>query len=54
MNKNDEDVVHAGIVSKSQKIPEFWSILLFATDYFPSSNGTLFAGGGAGNVCKKA
>ena len=23
MNENDEDVVHAGIVSKSQKIPEF-------------------------------
>ena len=23
MNENDEDVVHAGIVSKSQKLPEF-------------------------------
>jgi hypothetical protein len=23
MNENDEDVVHAGIVSKSPKIPEF-------------------------------
>jgi hypothetical protein len=23
MNENEEDVVHAGIVSKSQKIPEF-------------------------------
>jgi hypothetical protein len=23
MNEKDEDVVHAGIVSKSQKIPEF-------------------------------
>ena len=23
MNENDEDVVHAGILSKSQKIPEF-------------------------------
>ena len=23
MNENDEDIVHAGIVSKSQKIPEF-------------------------------
>jgi len=27
MNENDEDVVHAGIVSKSQKIPEFRPIL---------------------------
>ena len=27
MNKNDEDVVHAGTVSKSQKIPEFRAIL---------------------------
>jgi hypothetical protein len=30
MNENDEDVVHAGIVSKSQKIPEFMPILEFA------------------------
>ena len=27
MNENDEDVVHAGIVPKSQKIPEFRPIL---------------------------
>ena len=27
MKENDEDVVHAGIVSKSQKIPEFRPIL---------------------------
>ena len=27
VNENDEDVVHAGIVSKSQKIPEFRPIL---------------------------
>jgi hypothetical protein len=27
MDENDEDVVHAGIVSKSQKIPEFRPIL---------------------------
>jgi hypothetical protein len=27
MNENDEDGVHAGIVSKSQKIPEFRPIL---------------------------
>jgi hypothetical protein len=27
MNEDDEDVVHAGIVSKSQKIPEFRPIL---------------------------
>ena len=27
MNKNDEDVVHVGIVSKSQRIPEFRPIL---------------------------
>jgi hypothetical protein len=27
MNENDEDVVHAGIVSKSQKTPEFRPIL---------------------------
>ena len=32
MNENDKDVVHAGIVSKSQKIPEFRPILEFATD----------------------
>jgi hypothetical protein len=32
MNENDEDVVHAGIVSKSQKIPEFRPFLEFATD----------------------
>jgi hypothetical protein len=33
MNENDEDVVHAGIVSKSLKIPEFRSILSFATHF---------------------
>jgi len=27
MNENDEDVVHAGILSKSQKIPEIMPIL---------------------------
>jgi hypothetical protein len=27
MKENDEDVVHVGIVSKSQKIPEFRPIL---------------------------
>jgi hypothetical protein len=27
MNENDEDVVHASIVSKSQKTPEFRPIL---------------------------
>jgi hypothetical protein len=27
MNEKDEDVVHASIVSKSQKIPEFRPIL---------------------------
>jgi hypothetical protein len=27
MNEDDEHVVHAGIVSKSQKLPEFWPIL---------------------------
>jgi hypothetical protein len=27
MNENDEDVVHAGIVSKSQKTPEFRPLL---------------------------
>ena len=32
MNENEEDVVHAGIVSKSQKIPEFRPFLEFATD----------------------
>ena len=32
MNENDEDVVHAGIVSKSQKLPAFRPILEFATD----------------------
>jgi hypothetical protein len=32
MKENDEDVVHVGIVSKSQKIPEFRPILEFATD----------------------
>ena len=32
MKENDEDVVHAGIESKSQKIPEFRPILEFATD----------------------
>jgi len=33
MNENDEDVVHAGIVSKSQKLPEFRPILEFATSH---------------------
>jgi hypothetical protein len=32
MKEHDEDVVHVGIVSKSQKIPEFRPILEFATD----------------------
>ena len=32
MNENDEDVVHAGIVSKSQKIPDSRAILEFAAD----------------------
>ena len=32
MNENDEDVVHTGIVSKPQKLPEFRQILEFATD----------------------
>jgi hypothetical protein len=32
MNKKEEDVVHAGILSKSQKLPEFRPILEFATD----------------------
>jgi hypothetical protein len=32
MNEKDEDAVHAGIVSKSQKIPEFRPIWEFATD----------------------
>jgi hypothetical protein len=32
MNENEEDVVHAGIISKSQKPPEFRPILEFATD----------------------
>jgi hypothetical protein len=27
MKENDEDIVHAGIVSKSQKTPEFKPIL---------------------------
>jgi hypothetical protein len=27
MNENDADVVHAGIVSKSQNIPEFGPLL---------------------------
>jgi hypothetical protein len=31
-NENDQDVVYAGIVSKSQRIPEFTPILEFATD----------------------
>jgi hypothetical protein len=34
MNENDEDVVHPGIVSKSQKLPECRPILEFATDRF--------------------
>jgi hypothetical protein len=34
MKENDEDVVHAGIVSKSQKLPQFRPILEFATDRF--------------------
>jgi hypothetical protein len=32
MKENEEDVVHAGIGSKSQKIREFRSISEFATD----------------------
>jgi hypothetical protein len=32
MNGNDQDVVYAGIVSKSQRISEFTPILEFATD----------------------
>jgi len=32
MNENDENVVHAGIVSKPQKIPEFRPVLEFASD----------------------
>jgi hypothetical protein len=35
MKENDEDVVHAGIVSKSQKLPEFRPTLEFATDKQP-------------------
>ena len=31
MKENDGDVVHAGIVSESQKVPEFKPILEFAT-----------------------
>jgi hypothetical protein len=31
-NDNDKDVVHAGIVSKCQKVPEFKPISEFATD----------------------
>jgi hypothetical protein len=38
MKENDEDVVHAGIVSKSQKIPEFRPILEFATDTLRLTN----------------
>ena len=34
MNENDEDIVHAGIVPKSQKIPELRPILYFATHSF--------------------
>jgi hypothetical protein len=32
MNEKKEDVVHAGILSNSQKLPEFRPILEFATD----------------------
>ena len=32
MNEKDEDVVHAGILSESQTIPEIRPILEFATD----------------------
>jgi hypothetical protein len=32
MNEKEEDVVHAGILSNSQKLPEFRRILEFATD----------------------
>jgi hypothetical protein len=32
MNEKEEDVVHAGILSNSQKLPEFRPILEFATD----------------------
>ncbi len=30
MNENDQDVVHAGIISKSQKLPEFKSMTVMA------------------------
>ena len=32
MNQKDKDVMHAGIVSKSQKIPDSRAILEFAAD----------------------
>jgi hypothetical protein len=32
MNEKEEDVVHAGILSNSQKLQEFRPILEFATD----------------------
>ena len=32
MNENEEDVVHAGIVSKFSKTPRIQAILEFATD----------------------
>jgi len=34
MNEKEEDVVHAGILSNSQKLPEFRPILEFATDSY--------------------
>jgi hypothetical protein len=37
MNENDEHVVHAGIVSKAQKIPEFRPFLEFANDTLESN-----------------
>jgi hypothetical protein len=36
MQEYDEDVVHAGIVSRSQKLLEFRTILEFATDSYAS------------------
>ena len=35
MDENDEDVVHFGIVAKSQKAPEFRADLYLATDTPP-------------------
>ena len=55
MKENDEDVVHAGIVSKSQKIPEFRPILEFATDRIPENASARFGRSVAWNgpdVCR--